>query len=327
MGYAKRGGIAAAVLSTIFFFPAAHAGLIGTAGVSDITLDGSAADVFQYASGVNPQQGRSGNTSGFSSAFNSYGSGNWNMLSKFTSSAGNASAATAGGVQMVFNKTDTRHGAWSITNTSASQDVTLDLVFAMHAGNGSGAWLFDNQFIGAGATVSGVWNLNVYNDGRQYADYSNLTFFSRNAVLTAPKPAVTQPAAPATAPVTAPVTAPTGSAGNANSTASASTTAASGPASAGAAATTAAAVVTTAATLEPDLSNFAAPSEAAAAFTGTLAAAVAPEILGIGSGQAAASVPEPASLAILASGLALMAMVLRRRARATWRVPGFYQAP
>ncbi len=359
MGHAKRRGIAAAVFSTFFISSLAHAGLIGTASVSDITLGGSAADVFQYASAINPQKGKNGTTTGFSGAFDSYGTGNWGLLSKFTSSAGNNSTASSGGLQLVFNKSDSRHGTWSVTNTNATQDLTLDLVFAMHAGNGSGAWLFDNQFIGAGATVSGIWDLNVFNDGRQYADYSNLTLFSRNAALTTPKPVVTTPVtAPATTPVntsvTTPVTAPaapsSGTAaaqgGTPSQPATPDATAQGGAGVPGGGAQVSTAPITvnpsapstpaapampaTATTVSDivaaaqDIGGLATPSQAAAALGQTLAATLMPEILGnngnngnggIGGNGHAGTVPEPASLGIMAAGLAMMAMLLRRRAR------------
>ncbi|CAN7568243.1 PEP-CTERM sorting domain-containing protein [Pseudoduganella sp. LjRoot289] len=197
MAYALRGGLAAAALTLA---TAAHAGLIGTAAVSDITLGGASSDYFQYASGVNPQKGGKGNTAGFQTAFSPYGEGSWSLLSKFGASAGNGTTLTTVGgkpaLTMVFNKTDARHGSWSVTNNDAAQDLVLDLVFAMHAGNGSGAWLFDNQLIGAGATITGGWDLNIFNNGGQYADYSNLTLFSRDALASlAPVQAPGLPAA------------------------------------------------------------------------------------------------------------------------------------
>lgn len=313
MGNAMRGGMAAAVLSTLILSPGAHAGLIGTAAVSDLTLGGSAADAFRYASGVNPQQGKSGNTSGFSSAFAGDGLGSWGLLSKFTSSAGNGTSASAGGLTMVFNKTDTRHGTWSVTNTNAAKDVTLDLAFAMHAGNGSGAWLFDNQFIGAGATVSGVWNLNIFNDGKQYADYSNLTLFGRDSVLTAPvvktpapAPAAPAPAAPAPAADPAPASGGASSAGPVPGPASA---AGGSPASPAVKSGSAAPEYTGAA---PDISGFPTPSEAEKALSETTAGVLMPQILNGNTGTSA-HVPEPASLGIMATGLALLALMMRRR--------------
>lgn len=354
MGNAMRGGMAAAVLSTLFFSPGAHAGLIGTASVSDLTLGGSAADAFRYASGVNPQQGKSGNTSGFSSAFAADGLGSWGLLSKFGSMAGNNSSASANGLAMVFNKTDTRHGTWSVTNTNTAKDITLDLVFAMHAGNGSGAWLFDNQFIGAGATLSGVWDLNIFNDGKQYADYSNLTLFGRDRVLTAPvvntpapatpapatpAPATPAPAAPAiaapaaAAPAADPAPASAHASGGASSAGSGTDSGSgSAPASSNASGRDSAAGSSSAAAAgspasapsnfepaapekagaAPDISGFPTPSEAEKALGETTAGALMPQILN-GNAGTSASVPEPASLGIMATGLALLALVMRRR--------------
>ena len=70
-----------------------------------------------------------------------------------------------------------------------------------------------------------------------------------------------------------------------------------------------------------DIGGLATPSQAAAALGQTLAATLMPEILGnngnggIGGNGHASTVPEPASLGIMAAGLAMMAMLLRRRAR------------
>jgi hypothetical protein len=52
-------------------------------------------------------------------------------------------------------------GLWSVTNTSTTMMMTLDLVFAIHAGNQGGAWLFDNESILPGQTLDGTWRIIV----------------------------------------------------------------------------------------------------------------------------------------------------------------------
>ncbi|UUZ47205.1 PEP-CTERM sorting domain-containing protein [Massilia sp. B-10] len=78
----------------------------------------------------------------------------------------------------------------------------MDLVFALHTGGGSGAWLFDEQSIGAGETLKGTWALNLLNNANKYSGYSNLTIFGRNydetTVVVVPPNKVPEPGTPAT---------------------------------------------------------------------------------------------------------------------------------
>jgi hypothetical protein len=87
-----------------------------------------------------------------------------------------------------------------MSNTDQANNVNMDLVFAMHTGGGSGAWLFDEQSIGAGKTLNGTWALNLLNNGGQYSGYSNLTIFGRNYQETkvVPPTKVPEPGTPAT---------------------------------------------------------------------------------------------------------------------------------
>ncbi len=66
----------------------------------------------------------------------------------------------------------------------ADQDVTLDLVFAMHASNHSGAFLFDDQGLVASAVTPGTWKIEWLNNGGNVPDFSNLTLFARDVVTT-----------------------------------------------------------------------------------------------------------------------------------------------
>jgi hypothetical protein len=155
-------------------------GSIGSATAGDLTLGGVGASALVYSAGVNPQQGSNGNASAFA--------GDWSSFATFSGGASLASAhATLGGLDLTlgFSLTDMRHGTWSITNNDSANNLSLDLVFAMHTGGGSGSWLFDNYLLNAGSTAHGAWSLNLLNHGGQLADYSNLTLFARNAAASA----------------------------------------------------------------------------------------------------------------------------------------------
>jgi hypothetical protein len=181
----------AALCSTLLFATSAFAGVIGTATVNDVSLDGSVADAFKFSSGVNPQAGPNGTTTGFKNTFSGFGTSNpWAVIAKFTSSADNnfaidTAASLPYSFEMTFDKTDSRNGSWTIQNKDTGHDVILDLAFAMYSGNSSAAWLFDNQVLAAGASLAGTWSMNLKNNGGNYGGYSNLTLFARDVVQTA----------------------------------------------------------------------------------------------------------------------------------------------
>ena len=81
-----------------------------------------------------------GNTSGFAGDF---GVGAWSLLGKVTTRSG---SSVLDGVTFTwdFVQTTGTTGTWTL---EADQNVTLDLVFAMHASNRSGAFLFDDQSV------------------------------------------------------------------------------------------------------------------------------------------------------------------------------------
>jgi hypothetical protein len=55
------------------------------------------------------------------------------------------------------------------------------LVLAIHAGNGSGAFLFDNQAIGGMQTLTGTWKIDWFNQNNQnHPGFSNAAFFARD---------------------------------------------------------------------------------------------------------------------------------------------------
>lgn len=182
----------AALCSLAFFSSPAIAGTIGTATINDVTLGGASATVLSYGNGINPQsKGPRGGSTGFNTAFSSYGSGDWTRLAAFGVNADDGAAlssvALGSSLTLTFDKTNGRNGAWTLTNNDALNDVELDLVFAIHTGGGSGAWMFDEQTIGAGQTLSGSWALNLRNNGGNFSGYSNLTVFGRNLDATPAK--------------------------------------------------------------------------------------------------------------------------------------------
>lgn len=147
---------------------------VGNAKTTDVTLGAASATACDIAT-VNPQQGANGNTSGFS---DNYGGG-WTLLAKITSPT---QMASHDGVDYAisFSQTSDTAGTWTIT---ASQAVTVDLVFAMHASNHSGAFLFDDAMLPAASALNGSWNIAWLNNGGQVPDYSNLTIFARDQTL------------------------------------------------------------------------------------------------------------------------------------------------
>jgi len=181
-----------AVCALSFVTASAVAGTIGTAKATDVKLGGASADALSYGNGVNPQsKGPRGGSIVFGPAFAAAGSGAWMRLAAFGVTADNGAKITSSvlaPLTMSFDQLSGRNGTWTLANNDSANDVTIDVVFAIHTGGGSGAWLFDEQFIGAGQTLNGDWALNLRNDGGNFSGYSNLTIFGRNAVLTPVKP-------------------------------------------------------------------------------------------------------------------------------------------
>ncbi|GGY47832.1 PEP-CTERM sorting domain-containing protein [Pseudoduganella albidiflava] len=172
----------AAASAILAFAFNAHAA-IGSASAADVTLDGQAADAFAYEAGWNPHAGPNGDTSGFGTAFDGTGTESFSLLDKYDHDEG---FANLGPLTFTFSETTGNNGLWTVTNTSATSNITLDLVFAIHAGNQGGAWLFDNQTVLAGQTLQGDWEIlwTVGQGQGNSPDFSNLTLFSRDVVTT-----------------------------------------------------------------------------------------------------------------------------------------------
>jgi hypothetical protein len=167
----------------------ALAGQPGASSLNDVKLGGLVADDYVYRSGL----GSSGSVpADFSSAL--YGTGVWTTIGSFGAAADNnlpllTSTALGLNFSMSFDQIDSRHGTWTIKNNDSANNVQLDLVFGLSGTGGNGAWLFDNQVINAGQTLSGSWDIKFYN-GNPISTYSGLNLFARDV---SKQPLVTSP--------------------------------------------------------------------------------------------------------------------------------------
>lgn len=170
---------------------------IGKTTIDDVTLNKEYSDALSFSAGVNPMQ-YGGNSAGFSSAFAKTGTGSWSVLETVDKTGAVTDLSKM--FDFTFSKTA---NTWTITNVSKDTNAVLDLSVAIHAGNSSTAFLFDNQAIAAGQTLSGTWKVDWLNGGGQVPGFSNLVLFGRD--LTTSKtvlPPVLQPVPePATLPM------------------------------------------------------------------------------------------------------------------------------
>jgi hypothetical protein len=173
-----------AATSLVLAASALGATTIGNTSLDDVTLDGFDADAFVFTPGWDPHAGPGGDTSGFGSAFDSYGSGTWTLLDRLDMSAG---FGNTGVLQFTFAMASGTAGTWSVHNTGPA-NMVLDLVFAMHAGDGGAGFLFDNQGINAGQTLNGTWRIEWFTGNQQAVpDFSNLALFARD-ISAVPEP-------------------------------------------------------------------------------------------------------------------------------------------
>ncbi len=174
---AKKFALAAS--SMLLAASAFGATTVGNTSADDVMLDAQAADAFVFTSGWNPQAGLYGDTSGIGAAFDSYGSGAWSLLGKHEGGS-SSGFSLINGLNFTFDFGTGTTGTWTITNTSATT-ATLDLVLALKAANGAAAFLFDNQSVNAGQTLSGTWHIDWFTGNNQAnPDFSNITVFGRD---------------------------------------------------------------------------------------------------------------------------------------------------
>lgn len=175
---AKKFALAAS--SMLLAASAFGATTIGNTSADDVMLDAQAADAFVFTSGWNPQAGLYGDASGIGAAFDSYGSGAWSLLGKHEGGS-SSGFSLINGLNFTFDFGTGTTGTWTITNTNATLPVALDLVLALKAANGAAAFLFDNQSLNAGQTLSGTWHIDWFTGNNQAnPDFSNITVFGRD---------------------------------------------------------------------------------------------------------------------------------------------------
>ncbi|WP_051293741.1 PEP-CTERM sorting domain-containing protein [Pseudoduganella violaceinigra] len=156
----------------------------GNISADDVTLGGFDSDAYVFADGWNPHAGPNGDTSGFGTAFDSYGSGPWSLLDKYDMSA---AFNNTGVLKFGFAMSSGTAGTWSVHNSGAA-NMVLDLVFAMHAGDGGAGFLFDNQAINGGQTLNGTWRIEWFTgNNNANPDFSNLSMFARD-IAAVPEP-------------------------------------------------------------------------------------------------------------------------------------------
>jgi hypothetical protein len=166
------------------------------ASAADVTLETLPANSFIPLGALNAQ-GNKGDAA-VTAAFG----GEWDAIGAFKgSSTTEAFKQVTTPLDFDFFMTTDKSGTWSVKNSSDTHNITLDLVFAMHAGNNSGAWLFNSSTILAGETLDGTWIQRLLNGGGNAAGFSNVTFFARNLIatkITVPADSTTDVPEPAT---------------------------------------------------------------------------------------------------------------------------------
>ncbi|MYM87988.1 PEP-CTERM sorting domain-containing protein [Rugamonas sp. FT82W] len=190
-----------ALLSTALVAAVAQAGNPGpgTSSAKDVKLAGDIADKYVLVQGrnINPIQ----STLGFDSAFVS-ASGtaakSWSLAETVefndkTNSLTFIDKAANDGLTFSFTEAASHiTGTWTVTNTSATKNTTLDLALSFHAGNNVGSFLFNDQTILAGQKLTGSWAINWLNNAansNSIPGFSNIGFYTgQRSYFTSPVP-------------------------------------------------------------------------------------------------------------------------------------------
>jgi hypothetical protein len=163
---------------------------VGKATAADSSIGSITANKFVWSDGINPSQGANGDTSGFNSSFASTAnsaSSSWTLLGANNSNGAsgskliNGATITWGYTVNASTSGANPTGAWWVSSNKA---LVVDLALDVHAGNSSGAWLFDNLQLGANAAQNGSFSINWTNNGGQVSGFSNFTLFARDAKIT-----------------------------------------------------------------------------------------------------------------------------------------------
>lgn len=119
--------------------------------------------------------GNGGNTDGTLLA-NAYGGDTFTQIAKFGESNGSFL-----GIDFTLTATgatsDSTSGTWTLSWSGGP--ANLDLVFAIHASNRTGSFLFDDQPLVADSEGTGEWRIEWVNNGGSIPGFSNLTVWAR----------------------------------------------------------------------------------------------------------------------------------------------------
>jgi hypothetical protein len=191
-----------ALLSAIMAAGAAHAASHpgpGSSSASDVKLSTDIADQFVLIQGsnINPIQSTAGFASQFAATSLTQSSG-WTLAETVqydNNSLTLTDKAASDGLSFAFTQAANRTtGTWSVTNTSLTKNTTVDLALSFHAGNNVGSFLFDNQAVLAGQTLTGTWAIKWLNNANSASSiplFPNLGIYTgqRTQASAVPEPA------------------------------------------------------------------------------------------------------------------------------------------
>lgn len=171
----------------------------GKSSAKDVKLDGDIADKYVLIQGskINPIQTTAGFDSAFVTASGTAAKG-WSLAetveyNEKTNKLTFTDKALNDGLTFSFTEAASHtSGTWTITNTSATKNTTLDLALSFHAGNNVGSFLFNDQAILAGKTLTGSWAINWLNNAansNSIPGFSNIGFYTgQRSYFTSPVP-------------------------------------------------------------------------------------------------------------------------------------------
>jgi hypothetical protein len=148
------------------------------------------------SSNINPIQSTDGFASQFAATSLTQSSG-WTLAETVqyndaTNSLTLTDKAASDGLSFAFTQAAGRTtGTWSVTNTSLTKNTTVDLALSFHAGNNVGSFLFDNQAVSAGQTLTGTWAIKWLNNANSLSSiptFSNLGIYTGQRTMTSAVP-------------------------------------------------------------------------------------------------------------------------------------------
>jgi len=190
-----------ALLSTTLVAAVAQAANYGpgTSSAKDVKLAGDNSDKYVLIQGskINPIQTTAGFDSAFVGASGTAAKG-WSLAetveyNEKTNKLVFSDKAPTDGLTFSFTEAASHTtGTWTVTNTSATKNTTLDLALSFHAGNNVGSFLFNDQAILAGQTLTGSWAINWLNNVKSPSSipgFSNVGFYTgQRSYVTTPVP-------------------------------------------------------------------------------------------------------------------------------------------